>query len=113
MSVNYVLAAMLISAILVNVIRYIQYRRERARLIFENFERLQRELEEGFRNALIIVTAERHDGIIFFYDAETSKYLCRGRTKAELEAAVQDLFPGKMFVVDSACDPEIIAELEL
>lgn len=113
MSVTYAIAAMFISAIIVNVIRYVQYRRKRARLILESFERLKDELEEGFRNALVTVTAERHEGTIFFYDAETSKYLCRGKTKAELEDAVQELFPGKMFVVDTNCDPEILAELEL
>lgn len=108
-----VVVALVISAALINAYRLVRWHIKRAQLISDNIAALEAELEAGFRAAIIRVIAERHDGVIFFYEADTNQYLCRGQDLAELEQQVTDLFPGKMLVVDDHCDPEILAELGL
>lgn len=111
MSILYICLSLILSAMIVNAINYAAYARKRANTIKELTVSLEEEMVRQFNNAIVQVTAEKHDGVIFFYESNTKQYLCRGKDKAELTAAVEAQFPGKMMIVDDRCDPEILAEL--
>jgi hypothetical protein len=52
---------------------------------------------EEFKENIINIRVERHDGKFFIYERDDGSYLAHGETRKMLEDILNERFPGKMF----------------
>ena len=55
----------------------------------------------------IRINVEKHHGVWYVYSKDKNEFMAQGATRAELEAALTERFPGKRF----ACDEKTLNEL--
>ena len=78
------------------------------RMIDRLTDEIAEETLQQFKNKVVDIKVEDHDGQFFVYNKEDGRYLAHGETKTKLEDILMERFPGKLF----NASPEDLEKLE-
>jgi len=89
---------------------YLQLRRLRS-MEDELIDSIQNDLERRFREMMVPVVLEQHDGKLFMYHKDTYQYLTSGETVGELVETFEERFPDKRASIEDG-DDELVERFE-
>jgi len=81
----------------VYIIGLVQGWKARERKSIRNIQDFVDSVQQKEQKDTIHITIEKHDGILFVYDMNTSSFLAQGNTRQEIEDALKKRFPDKRF----------------
>lgn len=73
-------------------------REEHARKRLDNFVKyMEAHQEEELAESMIPITIEKVDGVFYVYNGEDQTFMAQGKTRRDLEDALDKRYPGKKF----------------
>lgn len=86
---------------------WIQRERSAQKRVEQFLDRWEQQTTEEVENNTIKINIEKHNNVFYVYDSEKNQFMGQGDTRATLEKALAQKFPGKRFLAE----PENLKEV--
>jgi hypothetical protein len=62
-------------------------------------QKIQEKLQDALRDKLLPVSVEVHNGVIYWFNSETDRFISQGNTDKEIIADIKQRFPNNIFML--------------
>jgi len=66
---------------------------------YSEHQKIQQQIESTIKEKLLPVSVEVHNGITYWFESETDRFIAQGATDNEIIADVKTRFPNNIFVL--------------